>query len=76
MVIEPTNSISEATFKGYRTMLKDKVGVAMTSKYVIYIMGKSDAADELEKITDQELLMVMEKFGSVHPLLKDKLGKI
>lgn len=45
MVLLPSNNISSNIFKEYINQLKSKVGVAMNSKHLMYIMPKSAESD-------------------------------
>lgn len=45
MILEPSNSIGAQTFKEYIKQLKSRVGVAMNSQFLMYVMAKSPFAD-------------------------------
>ena len=74
MVLEASNNFGNAIFKDYIRHLGDRVGVAMNSQYLMYIMGKGEHSESIEKIGEDELLMVLEK-ASTLTLIKDKLIK-
>ena len=46
----------------------------MNKDYLMYIMAKCEHSDELEKIGEDELLVVLEK-ASTLTMIKDKLLK-
>ena len=50
MVLEPSNNISSGIFKDYIKQLKNRVGIAMNSKHLMYIMPKSAECDKIEPI--------------------------
>ena len=50
MVLEPSNNISSGVFKEYIKQLKNRVGIAMNSKHLMYIMPKSAECDKIEPI--------------------------
>lgn len=52
MILEPSNSISKATFGEYVKNLKEKVGVSMNAQHLMFVMGKSEKADEIEPINE------------------------
>ena len=52
--------------------LQARVGVALTSQFLMYVMAKSKEADQLTEISEDELLVVIEK-ASTLALVKDKL---
>jgi hypothetical protein len=74
MVLEPSNSISSAIFKEYIRQLRTRVGVAMNSKHLMYVMPKSCDSDQIQPIGEDELLVVLEK-ASCLTQIKDKLIK-
>jgi hypothetical protein len=74
MVLEASNSTGAAVFKEYVKQLRAKVGVAMNSQYLMYVMAKSEHSDQVEVINDDELLVVLEK-ASFLTQIKDKLVK-
>lgn len=74
MVLEPSNSISSGIFKEYIRQLKSRVGVAMNSKHLMYIISKSAESDLIEPISEDEMLVVFEK-ASFLTQIKDKLIK-
>jgi hypothetical protein len=47
MVLEPSNSIGGVIFKEYIKQLKNKVGVAFNSQYLMYVMAKSETSDQI-----------------------------
>ena len=74
MVLEPSNPISLKVFREYIRQLGGRVGVAFNSKYLMYVMPKCPEADAMDPISEDELLLVMEKASSL-TLIKDKLIK-
>lgn len=74
MVLEPSNSISSAIFKEYIKQLRTRVGVAMNSKHLMYVMPKSNDSDQIQSIGEDELLVVLER-ASCLTQIKDKLIK-
>jgi|LakMenEpi03Aug12_release.lakeMendotaPanAssembly.Ray.scaffolds.fasta_scaffold2290725_1 hypothetical protein len=74
MVLEPSNSISSAIFKEHIRQLRTRVGVAMNSKHLMYVMPKSYDSDQIQPIGEDELLVVLEK-ASCLTQIKDKLIK-
>lgn len=50
MTLEPSNNISGTTFKEYIRQLEGRVGIAMNSKHLMYIMPKSGESDKIEPI--------------------------
>lgn len=41
MVLEPSNSIGAVAFKEYIKQLRNKVGVAFNTQFLMYVMAKS-----------------------------------
>ena len=74
MVLEASNSIGRQTFREYVRGLEGRVGVALTSQYLMYVMAKSREAGELAEIGEEELLVVVEK-ASTLALVKDRLTR-
>lgn len=74
MVLEPSNTISLSVFKEYIKHLKSRVGVAMNSRHLMYVMPKNSDSDQIHEIKENELLVVLEK-ASCFTQLKDKLIK-
>lgn len=74
MVLEPSNNISSGIFKEYIKQLRSRVGVAMNSKHLMYIISKSEESDQIEPINEDEMLVVFEK-ASFLTQIKDKLIK-
>jgi hypothetical protein len=74
MILEPSNSTGVAIFKEYVKQLRSKVGVAMNTQFLMYIMAKSEDSDKIEPINDNELLVVFEKAAFLTQI-KDKLIK-
>ena len=50
MVLEASNSFGSQTFQEYVQQLKSKVGVAMSSQFLMYVMAKGEQADSIERI--------------------------
>ena len=59
MVLEPSNNIGGVIFKDYIKNLRNKVGVAFNSQFLIYVMAKSADSDKIARIEDDELLVVL-----------------
>lgn len=53
MVLEPSNNISLGIFKDYIRQLNSRVGVAMNSKHLMYVMPKSADSDKIQHISEE-----------------------
>ena len=78
MVLEASNSIGKQTFREYSDLLGSRVGVAMNSQFLMYVIsGASGSLPDLPvaAVGEDELLLVLEK-ASAMTLVKDKLIKV
>jgi len=47
MVLEPSNSIGALIFKDYIKQLRNKVGVAFNTQFLMYVMAKSPDSEHI-----------------------------
>ena len=52
MILEPSNNIGKLIFKDYIKQLRNKVGVAFNTQFLMYVMAKSPEADQIQPIED------------------------
>lgn len=77
LLVEPTNEISKKAFDEYIAFLKKKesAGIAVSYKYLLFVLPKCAQADEIcPEMAETELLVVMEDIPVFHDL-RDKLEK-
>ena len=51
MVLEASNNMGRQVFSEYVKSLQSKVGVALTSQFLMYVMAKSKISDEIAEVS-------------------------
>lgn len=51
MVLEASNNMGRQVFSEYVKGLQSKVGVALTSQFLMYVMAKSKISDEIAEVS-------------------------